>query len=124
VFCPWLRFNGGKGVATTIGVTAFLCPRSLLAGLGAYLLVLLVSGFISLSSLAFAILLPLLTALLYRADPPLLSFTVGVALIILWRHRANIERLTRGDEPRLWLRLFRRPAAPADNRQSKLDDPR
>lgn len=110
VFCPWLGLHGGKGVATTIGVSAFVCPRSLLVGLGTYLVVLIATGFVSVSSLAFALMLPPLTALLYRNDPWLLAFTIGLSLIILLRHRANIERLTHGTEPRLalWIRLFRR----------------
>jgi len=110
VFCPWLRFRGGKGVATTIGVTAFLCPRSLLAGLAVYLAVLAATGFVSLASLGFACLLPVLTALLYPRGPLLLASTLGVAAVIIVRHRANITRLARGTEPRLglWLKLFRK----------------
>ena len=110
VFCPWLGFKGGKGVATTIGVAAFLCPRSLLAGLGIYLVVLAATGFISVSSLAFAAALPVLTALFYRDGVLLLVFAVGVALVIIIRHGSNMRRLAAGTEPRLglWLRLFRR----------------
>jgi glycerol-3-phosphate acyltransferase PlsY len=110
VFCPWLGFKGGKGVATTIGVAAFLCPRSLLAGLGIYLVVLAATGFISASSLAFALALPVLTAVVYRNSVLLLVFAVGVALVIIVRHVSNIRRLAAGTEPRLglWLRLFKR----------------
>ena len=110
VFCPWLGFKGGKGVATTMGVAAFLCPKSLLAGLGIYLAVLAVTGFVSLSSLFFTCTLPILTALIYRHSAPLLAFTVGVAAVIMIRHWANIRRLAAGTEPQLelWLKLFRK----------------
>ncbi len=110
VFSPWLGFKGGKGVATTIGVAALLCPRSLLVGLGVYLVALAATGFISVSSLAFAVSLPILTALIYRGGVFLQVFAVGVALIIIARHVSNIRRLAAGTEPRLrlWLRLFRR----------------
>jgi glycerol-3-phosphate acyltransferase PlsY len=110
VFCPWLRFNGGKGVATTIGVAAFLCPRSLLAGLGVFLLVLAVTGFISASSLAMAAVLPLLTALLYKGNAALLVFSLGVAIVIFARHTTNIKRLASGTESRLglWLKLLKK----------------
>jgi glycerol-3-phosphate acyltransferase PlsY len=110
VFCPWLGFKGGKGVATTVGVAAFLCPKSLLAGLGIYLAVLAVTGFVSLSSLFFACALPILTALFYRHSAPLLAFTLGVAVVIVIRHWANIRRLAAGTEPKLglWLKLFKR----------------
>jgi glycerol-3-phosphate acyltransferase PlsY len=110
VFTPWLRFNGGKGVATTIGVAALLCPRSLLAGLGLYLAVLLATGFISVSSLVLAASLPGLTAAFYPHDRALLLFTIGVGAVIVVRHHANLRRLADGTEPRLglWLRLFRK----------------
>lgn len=110
VFCPWLGFNGGKGVATTIGVAAFLCPRSLFVGLGVFVLVLAVTGFISASSVALAIALPLLTALFYKGNVALLVFAVGVALVIVVRHVANIKRLAARTEPHLglWLKLFGR----------------
>lgn len=110
VFCPWLGLRGGKGVATTIGVAAFLCPRSLLAGLGVYLLVLAATGFVSVSSLTFAAVLPLLTAVIYRNSVLLLLFAIGVALVIIVRHISNIRRLVAGTEPRLalWLKLLRK----------------
>jgi len=110
VFCPWLGFKGGKGVATTMGVAAFLCPKSLLAGLGIYFAVLAVTGFVSLSSILFACVLPILTALIYRHNAPLLAFTLGVATVIIIRHWTNIRRLAAGTEPKLglWLRLLRK----------------
>jgi glycerol-3-phosphate acyltransferase PlsY len=110
VFCPWLGFKGGKGVATTIGVAAFLCPRSLLAGLGVYLVVLTATGFISISSLALAVALPVLTAVFYRDSVLLLVFAVGAAVVIIARHASNIRRLAAGTEPRLrlWLEMFRK----------------
>jgi glycerol-3-phosphate acyltransferase PlsY len=112
VFCPWLGFKGGKGVATTVGVAAFLCPKGLLAGLGIYLAVLAVTGFVSLSSLFFACALPILTALIYRHNAPLLAFTLGVTVVIMVRHWTNVRRLAAGTEPKLglWLKLFRRRA--------------
>ncbi|HTW91943.1 MAG TPA: glycerol-3-phosphate 1-O-acyltransferase PlsY [bacterium] len=110
VFCPWLGFKGGKGVATTVGVAVYLCPRSLLAGLGVYIAVLAATGFISLSSLALAVVLPILTAVFYRHSILLLVFAVCTALIIVARHSSNMRRLVAGTEPRLglWLKLFRR----------------
>jgi glycerol-3-phosphate acyltransferase PlsY len=110
VFCPWLGFSGGKGVATTVGVAAILCPRALLVGLGIYVVLLATTGYVSVSSLAFAAALPVLIALLYRGDSWLLVFAVGVAAIIVVRHVSNLRRLAAGTEPRfgLWLKLFRK----------------
>lgn len=109
VFTPWLGFKGGKGVATTIGVAALLCPRSLLACLGLYLLVVLATGFISVSAIALALALPPLTFAFYGRNVPLLLFTMGMAIVIIVRHRSNMVRLTQRTEPRLslWLKLFR-----------------
>lgn len=110
VFTPWLGFKGGKGVATTVGVAALLCPRSLLVGLGLYLLVLLATGFISVSAIALAVTLPPLTFAFYGRNLPLLLFTAGLAVVIIVRHHSNMIRLARRTEPRLslWLRLFKR----------------
>jgi glycerol-3-phosphate acyltransferase PlsY len=110
VFTPWLGFKGGKGVATTIGVAALLCARSLLPGLGLYAIVLLTTGFVSLSSMLFAVSLVPLTLLFYGTDPSLLAFTAGVSILVLVRHRANLGRLLRRTEPRLglWVKLFGR----------------
>jgi glycerol-3-phosphate acyltransferase PlsY len=109
-FTPWLGFDGGKGVATTIGVAAFLCPRSLFIALGIYLLILLIFGYVSLSSIVFALLFPVVTQLSYPENLPLLLFAIGTGLIIVIRHIPNIRRLVNGTEPRfgLWLRLFRK----------------
>ncbi len=110
VFTPWLRFRGGKGVATTIGVTAFLCFHSLAAGLGLYALALLATGFISVASILFGLALAPMTILFYPGDPTRLAYAAVVGLLILVRHATNIKRLVQGNEPRFkpWLKLFRR----------------
>ncbi|MBM3323014.1 glycerol-3-phosphate 1-O-acyltransferase PlsY [candidate division WOR-3 bacterium] len=110
VFTPWLGFRGGKGVATTFGVAAILCPRSFWPDLGLYLLLLLLTGFVSVSSLSFAATLPLLTAVFYAGHLSLLVFALVVSVVIVLRHVANIRRLAARTEPRLglWVRLFRK----------------
>lgn len=110
IFTPWLGFNGGKGVATTIGVAAFLCPRSLFIALVVYLLILIIFGYVSLASLSFALLFPVVTGLCYRSNLPLLLFALGTGLIIFIRHIPNIRRLINKTEPQfgLWRKLFRK----------------
>lgn len=109
-FTPWLRFRGGKGVATTIGAFAVVSPLAGLAGLGCYALVLLTTGYISVSSMIFAAALAPLSSVFYPGDLPRLVFAAGIGVLIILRHTANIGRLVRGEEPRfgLWLKLFRR----------------
>ncbi|MFO7638783.1 MAG: glycerol-3-phosphate 1-O-acyltransferase PlsY [bacterium] len=110
VFTPWLRFRGGKGVATTIGVFAAVSPLVGLAGIGCYALVLLTTGYISVSSIVFAAALAPLTTVLYPGDLPRLVLGGAVGILVILRHASNIGRLMRGEEPRfgLWLKLFRR----------------
>ncbi len=108
IFSPWLKFNGGKGVATTIGVAAVLCPRSLLWSLLLFFIILLITGYVSLSSISLALTLPLMTHLLYPHNPSLLLFTLILTIVIIYRHIPNIRRLLAKSEPKfgLWLKLF------------------
>ena len=107
-FPVWLRWRGGKGVATAAGVFAALCPIAMASAL---LLFLIVVGFwrvISLGSLAAAAAIPLLVYLLWapRFAPPE-SVTLGslaIAALVIVQHRGNIARLARGEEPKFSLR--------------------
>ena len=94
-------FRGGKGMATLLGGLAVLWPLALGGVLGVWVLLLLLTGYVGLSTiLAAAALLPL--ALLDPATPPLprLAFAVAAALFILYTHRGNLERLRAGTEHR------------------------
>ncbi|MGE3311179.1 MAG: glycerol-3-phosphate 1-O-acyltransferase PlsY [Limisphaerales bacterium] len=107
-FTIWLRFKGGKGVATSAGVLAGLLPVALAVVLAVFLFVLAVSRWVSLGSLAAAAALPPVTWVI-RRDPVLLGFAVVLAVLVFWRHRANIHRLWAGTEPRIGAR---KPPAP------------
>lgn len=99
-FTFWLRFKGGKGVATSAGVLAGLLPVAFVIVLGIFLLVLAASRFVSLASLTAAAVLPVVTWVTQR-DPLLLGFALVLAGLVFWRHRANIQRLRAGTEPRI-----------------------
>ncbi len=103
-FPVWLRFNGGKGVATAAGIFLVLSPP---AFLGAVILFVLVLGFwryVSLGSISAAAAMPLLIYFLWapRHAPPLtITFGVlGTALLIIFKHAGNIRRLVEGTEPK------------------------
>lgn len=98
VFLLWK--GGGKGVATAGGVFLALAPIPVLIASGVWLIVLLVSGYVSLASLSAAVILPI--GLLIFHGPVSLLFLVSVplALFVFWTHRANIGRLRRGEEHR------------------------
>lgn len=107
-FPIWLKFRGGKGVATAAGVFAVLCPT---AAIGALLVFALVVGFwryVSLASVSAAAAMPLFIYLLWAPHyAPPLSITVGslaAALLIVYKHDGNLQRLVEGTEPKFSLR--------------------
>lgn len=92
--------GGGKGVATAGGVFLALAPVPTLVSMVTWGIVVFLTGYVSLASLAAAAALPVV--LLFTAGPrsPLLAVSVLVAVFVFWTHRANIGRLRRGEEHR------------------------
>lgn len=103
-FPVWLRFRGGKGVATAAGVFAALCPAAMLAALILFLLVVGFWRFVSLGSIAAAAAIPLLIYLLWAPHfaPPVSVTLISLAIagLVVYQHRGNISRLARGEEPK------------------------
>ena len=104
IFPVWLKFEGGKGVATALGVFAAICWPALAAAVLLFLLVVLFWRYVSLASISAAAALPLLVYLLYaprHAPPTAVSVcTLLAAVLVIVKHRDNIERLLAGTEPR------------------------
>jgi len=104
VFPVWLRFEGGKGVATALGVFLAVCWPAVVAAALLFLLVAVFWRYVSLASISAAASLPLLVYLLYaprHAPPGVVSAGTFVAtVIVIVKHRDNIERLLAGTEPR------------------------
>ena len=97
----YLKFGrGGKGVATSAGVFLALAPIQTLLTLLIFVVVLLVSGYVSLGSLISAVMLPVLLLLTVGPRSPLFAISVVVAAFVFWTHRANITRLRNGEEHR------------------------
>ncbi len=99
-FTVWLRFRGGKGVATSAGVLLGVLPLPFLMVLAVFLLALAITRVVSLSSLVAAAALPP-AAWWSSRQPLLLAFAVALSGLIFVRHRANIRRILAGTEPRL-----------------------
>jgi len=99
----FLKFKGGKGVATSTGVLLGLSLKipqlGLIVGLclGVWVLVLLITGFVSLSSIVASISLPIFL-LVFNQPLELLIFGVALCLFVVYRHKSNIRRLLRGEE--------------------------
>jgi glycerol-3-phosphate acyltransferase PlsY len=102
-FTPYLGFKGGKGVATSAGVFLRLAPGATGLALAVFLAVLLSFRMVSVASLMAALSLPLAVLLLREGDELLLALTLLAALLIWIRHRSNIARILRGEEPRFHL---------------------
>ncbi len=98
-FPVWLGFKGGKGVATTLGVTLGLAWPIGLAYALTWLVMLALTRISSLSGMTAALAAPLAAAVLGRAD--LVPVLLGIAALVIVLHRANIARLRAGTEPRV-----------------------
>lgn len=108
VFSVFVRFRGGKGVATAAGVMLGLTPLALGVAALVWLVLVALTGYVSLASIVAAAVLPVAVYLLERPDrPEILWLDALVAAAIIWLHRANIRRLLNGTENR-----FGRRAAP------------
>lgn len=96
----FLRFKGGKGVATSAGIILYLMPRELLIMLVVFLVVVALLRYVSLGSITVAVLLPVL-ALAMKEPFELLILCLLMAALVVYRHRENIQRLRSGTEPKL-----------------------
>jgi acyl phosphate:glycerol-3-phosphate acyltransferase len=101
VFSVFVQFKGGKGVATAAGVMLGLTPLALGVAAAVWAILVLATGFVSLGSIAAALVLPIAVYLLERpATPELLWIDIAVAGGVIILHRRNIQRLLRGTENR------------------------
>jgi glycerol-3-phosphate acyltransferase PlsY len=103
-FPTWLGFRGGKGVATAAGVFGALCPLAFLGAIILFLLVVAYWRFVSLGSISAAAAMPLLIYFFWaphHAPPYIVTFgALAAAILIVYKHDANIQRLVQGDEPK------------------------
>lgn len=104
IFNPFFGFRGGKGIATTIGVAIALMPQSFPIALGVWIVVYFVTYFVSLASIGFACVLPLVAVILHEGQSLDRLFFVLIALFVIYAHRSNIKRLLNNSEPKtiLW----------------------
>ena len=103
-FPIWLKFRGGKGVATSAGALFGLMPLATVIGGGIWILTFLLTRYVSLASVTTAVALPIVIAImtwLNQTDGKALFYSsLCIAAVIIWRHHSNLSRLVRGTEPR------------------------
>jgi glycerol-3-phosphate acyltransferase PlsY len=102
VFPVYLRFKGGKGVATALGIVAFLSPVTVVVLLALFAAVVYFTRYVSLGSLCAAVGLPVMMAVL-EGPRSYLNLSLLFAFVVFFTHRENIHRLLAGQEPRFEL---------------------
>ena len=104
LYPPWLKFKGGKGVATSAGALLALTPVATLIGVAIWIIVFWLTRYVSLASITAAIVLPIVILVVSSRDQNkgklLVYASACVAVVVIWRHRSNVSRLMRGTEPR------------------------
>jgi len=103
-FPVWLKFRGGKGVATSAGALFGLIPLAALIGIVIWVLVFWFTRYVSVASVVAAATLPLVILIMTRLNQihgnALFYSSLGLAAVVMWRHRSNFSRLMHGSEPR------------------------
>jgi glycerol-3-phosphate acyltransferase PlsY len=97
----WLKFRGGKGVATGFGAFLEIAPLSALAALGLWFVVLAIARWVSLASMVASAAFPLLLKLIDRPDLKTLAAVSVAAVVIVLRHVSNMRKIVAGEEARI-----------------------
>lgn len=103
IFPVWLKFQGGKGVATGLGAFALIAPKAVLIALGVFIAVVIISRYVSLGSIVAVASFPFLAWLIgqfHLSRTALVQISLA-SLLILVKHRDNIQRLMAGAENRI-----------------------
>lgn len=93
-----LRFKGGKAVACCVGAFLYIAPLAVLAIVPVFVLIVAISKYISLASILSVLIFPLILVLVAHPAPPIVIASVFAALLIAYRHKANIQRIFAGNE--------------------------
>jgi len=98
VFSPYLKFKGGKAVASFLGAFGYLTPVPVLVVTIIFVVVVVMTRYLSLGSICGAALFPFACFIILHPEWPVLAAAVCAAFLILWRHQGNIARIKEGTE--------------------------
>jgi acyl phosphate:glycerol-3-phosphate acyltransferase len=115
----WLKFKGGKGIATTAGVYLALAPWALLVGLIVFILAVLITKYVSAGSISAAIALPATVWIMSPQNLLLGIVTTALGVLAIYKHKSNIQRLMAGTESRLGKKTARGDARPTTQKTSE-----
>ena len=109
IFPVYVGFRGGKGIATLLGIMVSVHYQAALSALLIFLVIFLVTRYVSLSSMAGALCFPAIVILIFQeTTPSLVIFSLFIAIIVLITHQKNIERLLRKEEAKANISLRKR----------------
>lgn len=99
IFPIFASFRGGKGIATLLGIILAVHPYAAFCAIGIFIVVLLISSYVSLSSMTAALCFPVIVIGVFKTTAPsLIIFSILIAIMVLITHQKNIERLLRKEE--------------------------
>ncbi len=102
IFPVYVGFRGGKGVATTLGIIIAVNPLASLICIGIFVISLIITKFVSLSSMITGLAYPVIIMLVFNNNSPSLNiFSLAVTTLVLVTHQKNIERLIKGEESKV-----------------------
>lgn len=96
----WLKFKGGKGIATSAGGLLIWMPKVFCVAIGVWILIFAISCYVSFASIIAAITLPVAVYFFYPEQSLWLKISAILSIMAVWRHRTNIQRLIQGTEHR------------------------
>lgn len=101
IFPLFASFRGGKGIATLLGIIIAVYPYAAMISIVLFLIVFLISGYVSLGSMTAAVAFPIIVIFVFNTHTPsLIIFSILITIMVLITHQKNIERLLRSEEPK------------------------
>lgn len=97
----YLKFSGGKGIATGAGVLLMLVPMIVLILLVIWAVITAITRYVSLASIIIALIFPILMIIFYSHNFPYIVFGLAAATVVIYKHKSNIKRLLAGEESKI-----------------------